>query len=78
MTYVTSSLDKTRDVSKNMKHPPSAVREDISKNSHNVVSMVLVIVLALFFGGLAILYLGLDGKADSFPALPAGKYFNTE
>ncbi|OXU26861.1 hypothetical protein TSAR_010602 [Trichomalopsis sarcophagae] len=69
MTYVTSSLDKTRDVNKVFKS--STVPREEVKNNQNLISMVLVIVLALFFGGLAIVYLGLEGKNDTFPLLPA-------
>ncbi|XP_043286043.1 inner nuclear membrane protein Man1 [Venturia canescens] len=44
-------------------------KEDV-RNNHNLISMVLLIVLATFFGVLAVMYLGLGGKTDNFPALP--------
>lgn len=68
MTYVTSSLDKTRDKS----YKTSVVACEEVKSNQNIISMVLVGVLALFFAAIAILYLGLEGKTDSFPLLPAG------
>jgi hypothetical protein len=70
MTYVTSSLDKTRDINKIFK-PSSAPREEI-KNNQNLISKVLVLVLALFFGILAVVYLRLEGETDNFPLLSAG------
>lgn len=70
MTYVTSSLDKTRDVNKVFKS--STVPREEDKNSQNVVSMGLLGVLLLFFFGLAIVYLTLEGKTDNFPLLPPG------
>ncbi|XP_011502933.1 PREDICTED: inner nuclear membrane protein Man1 isoform X2 [Ceratosolen solmsi marchali] len=69
MTYVTSSLDKTRDINKVFKSS-NVLREDV-KNNQNFISKILVIVLALFFGGLTIVYLRLEGKTDNFPLLSA-------
>ncbi|KAJ8680455.1 hypothetical protein QAD02_016242 [Eretmocerus hayati] len=65
ITYVTSSLDKTRDMNK-MYKSLNVAQEDV-KNNQNLISMVLVVVLALFFIGLAVVYLGLEGKTDNFP-----------
>ncbi|KAL0107851.1 hypothetical protein PUN28_014843 [Cardiocondyla obscurior] len=46
----------------------STNREDV-RNNQNIVSMGLVAVLALFFVVLAIIYLGLGGKTETFPSL---------
>ena len=72
MTYVTSSLDKTRDINKVFK--ASTVPREEVKNNQNFISMILVVVLALFFAVLAIVYLGLEGKDDNFPLLPSGTF----
>ena len=66
-------MDRSRDVLKRTLKPTTKTKEDI-KNNQNMVSMVLVIVLALFFGVLAVVYLGLGGKTESVPSLPAGRY----
>ncbi|XP_074101228.1 LEM domain-containing inner nuclear membrane protein MAN1 [Cotesia typhae] len=66
--YVSSSNDRPREVvTRSYKAPIS--KED-SRNSQNMVSMILVIVLALFFSGLAVVYLGLGGKSETIPTLP--------
>ncbi|KAK0180729.1 hypothetical protein PV327_003083 [Microctonus hyperodae] len=67
--YVSSSNDRPREfVTKTFKSPV-ANKED-GRNNQNIISMVLVIVLGLFFGILAIFYMGLSGKADVIPSLP--------
>lgn len=70
-----SSADKVRDVFSRATYKPSTNtnREDI-RNNQNMVSMGLVAVLALFFVVLAIIYLGLGGKTETFPSLSSGRY----
>ncbi|XP_032675894.1 inner nuclear membrane protein Man1 isoform X2 [Odontomachus brunneus] len=65
-----SSVDRVRDIISRPTYKPSATsnREDV-RNYQNIISMVLVIVLALFFGVIAIIYLGLGGKTESLPSL---------
>lgn len=71
--YVSSSNDRPRDsVTRAFKSSVSPKEE--GRNNQNMISMVLVIVLALFFGVLAIVYLGLGGKTDIVPSLPMGRY----
>ncbi|XP_057333911.1 inner nuclear membrane protein Man1 [Microplitis mediator] len=66
--YVSSSNDRPREVvTRSYKAP---VTKEDNRNNQNMVSMILVIVLALFFGGLAIVYLGLGGKSETVPSLP--------
>ncbi|XP_034941476.1 inner nuclear membrane protein Man1 [Chelonus insularis] len=67
--YFSSSNDRPRDIV-TRSYKSSVSNKEESRNSQNMVSMALVIVLALFFGILAIVYLGLIGKSDSAPALP--------
>ncbi|XP_014608795.1 PREDICTED: inner nuclear membrane protein Man1 isoform X2 [Polistes canadensis] len=43
-------------------------KEDL-RNNQNMISVFLVVVLALFFAILAIIYLGLGGKNETFPSL---------
>ncbi|XP_076248367.1 LEM domain-containing inner nuclear membrane protein MAN1 [Calliopsis andreniformis] len=65
--HVPSSIDRPREtISRTFK--PSNTREDI-RNSQNMVSMILVAVLVLFFGILAFIYVGLGGKSETFPSL---------
>uniref|UniRef100_A0A0C9QAQ6 Emr-1 protein n=2 Tax=Fopius arisanus TaxID=64838 RepID=A0A0C9QAQ6_9HYME len=71
--YVSSSNDRSRDVVTRAYKAPATKQEE-GRNNQNVVSMVLVIGLALFFGVLAIVYLGLGGKTESVPSLPMGRY----
>ncbi|KAK0076645.1 hypothetical protein PV325_005059 [Microctonus aethiopoides] len=67
--YVSSTNDRPREfVTKTFKSPVTS-KED-GRNNQNIISMVLVIVLGLFFGILAIFYMGLSGKADVIPSLP--------
>ncbi|EFN83277.1 inner nuclear membrane protein Man1 isoform X2 [Harpegnathos saltator] len=65
-----SSVDRVRDIISRSTYKPSTTnnREDV-RNNQNIVSMILVAVLALFFGVLAIIYLGLGGKTDTLPSL---------
>ncbi|XP_043483860.1 inner nuclear membrane protein Man1-like [Leptopilina heterotoma] len=68
--YITSIMDRSREIVKrNVK--PTAKTKDEMRNNQNIVSMILVIVLALFFGVLAIVYLGLGGKTETVPSLSA-------
>jgi len=39
--------------------------------------MGLLAILALFFIALAIIYLGLRGKTETFPTLSSGRYAET-
>lgn len=71
--YPGSSNDRPRDVVSRTFKSSSNTKEDV-RNNQNMISMVLVIVLALFFGVLAVMYLGLGGKTETFPALPTGRY----
>ncbi len=66
-TYVTSSLDKSRDI--NRYKSSAAPREEI-KNNQNIISVILVTTLTLFFVAIAIIYLGLEGRTDTSPMLP--------
>ncbi|XP_015124863.1 inner nuclear membrane protein Man1 [Diachasma alloeum] len=67
--YVSSSNDRPRDVVTRSYKAPVTKQEE-GRNNQNMVSMVLVIGLALFFGVLAIVYLGLGGKTEVVPSLP--------
>ncbi|XP_071556050.1 inner nuclear membrane protein Man1 isoform X2 [Temnothorax nylanderi] len=53
--------------------PSTTNREDV-RNNQNMVSMGLVAVLALFFVVLAIIYLGLGGKTETFPSLSSDNH----
>ncbi|KAG7202363.1 hypothetical protein KM043_018689 [Ampulex compressa] len=65
--HPTSSVDGQRDtITRTFKSPTA--REDV-RNNQNMVSVILVTVLALFFGALAVIYLGLGGKAETFPSI---------
>ncbi|KAK9306794.1 hypothetical protein QLX08_002682 [Tetragonisca angustula] len=66
--YATSFTDRSRETMNRVFKPSSTNREDI-RNNHNMVSVILVVVLALFFGFLAIIYMGLGGKTETFPSL---------
>ena len=66
-------MDRSRDVLKRTLKPSTKTKDDI-KNHQNMVSMILVIVVAVFFGILAVVYLGLGGKTENVPSLPAGRY----
>ncbi|XP_015178230.1 PREDICTED: inner nuclear membrane protein Man1 isoform X2 [Polistes dominula] len=50
------------------KFKSSSNKEDL-RNNQNMISVFLVVVLALFFAVLAIIYLGLGGKSETFPSL---------
>ncbi|XP_034190483.1 LEM domain-containing inner nuclear membrane protein MAN1 [Osmia lignaria lignaria] len=66
--HTTSSVDRPREtMSRTFKSSPTN-RED-TRNNHNMVSVILVMVLALFFGILAVIYMGLSGKTETFPSL---------
>lgn len=68
------SMDRSREIiSRTFKLGTATSREDM-RNNQNMVSVILVVVLALFFGILAVIYLGLGGKSDSFPSLSTGRY----
>lgn len=70
---VTASADRSRNnIAKKFKSR-STNKEDI-RNNQNMVSVILVVVLALFFGVLAVIYLGLGGKSETFPSLSMGRY----
>ncbi|XP_014489190.1 PREDICTED: inner nuclear membrane protein Man1 [Dinoponera quadriceps] len=64
-----SSVDRVRDITSRSTYKPSTTsnREDV-RNNQNIVSVILVVVLALFFGVLAIIYLGLGGKTETLPS----------
>ncbi|CAK9797698.1 Inner nuclear membrane protein Man1 [Anthophora quadrimaculata] len=64
----TSSIDRPRETVNRMFKPSTTNREDV-RNNHNMVSVILVVVLALFFGILAVIYMGLGGKTETFPSL---------
>ncbi|KAK2585887.1 hypothetical protein KPH14_010475 [Odynerus spinipes] len=65
---VATTADRSRNsIGKKFKSP-STNKEDM-RNNQNMVSVILVVVLALFFGVLAIIYLGLGGKSETFPSL---------
>ncbi|XP_033212036.1 inner nuclear membrane protein Man1-like [Belonocnema kinseyi] len=68
--YITSTMDRSRDVLKRTLKPSTKTKDDI-KNYQNMVSMILVIVVAVFFGILAVVYLGLGGKTEPVTSLPA-------
>ncbi|XP_012288388.1 inner nuclear membrane protein Man1 [Orussus abietinus] len=58
-----------RDIGRTYKS--SVGSKDEVKNNQNLISVLLVVVLALFFGILAFVYLGLSGKSD-MPSLTPG------
>lgn len=57
--YVTSSLDRSQ----------NRFKAKDETRSQNLVSLALVIVLALFFVVVAVIYLGLGGRGDNLPSL---------
>ncbi|KAF7988372.1 hypothetical protein HCN44_000945 [Aphidius gifuensis] len=70
--YAAPTNDRPRDiVTRAFKTPVNTAKDDTRNNNQNMISMVLVIVLALFFGVIAVVYLGLGGKTETFPSLPA-------
>lgn len=70
---MSSSIDRNRDiVSRTYKQTKPSTEE--VKSSHNTVPLILVIVFALFFAILGVMYLGLGGKSETFPSLPSGRY----
>ncbi|XP_043796080.1 inner nuclear membrane protein Man1 [Apis laboriosa] len=66
--HTTSSTDRSRETVNRMFKQSPTNREDV-RNNHNMVSVILVVVLALFFGILAVIYMGLGGKTETFPSL---------
>ncbi|XP_043248233.1 inner nuclear membrane protein Man1 [Colletes gigas] len=64
--HLTSSIDRPRETNRTFK-PSTTSREDM-RNNQNMVSIILVVVLALFFGILAVIYMGLGGKTETFPS----------
>lgn len=66
-------MDRSREIVKRNVKPTTKTKDEM-RNNQNIVSMILVIVLALFFGVLAIVYLGLGGKTETVPSLSAGRY----
>ncbi|XP_024945079.1 inner nuclear membrane protein Man1 isoform X2 [Cephus cinctus] len=64
--YATTPAEKPRDIVRTFK---SSTETKEAKNNQNMVSVVLVVVLALFFGLLAIMYLGLGSKTEEIPAI---------
>lgn len=76
MRPIASPADKVGDIISRATYRPSTTntnREDV-RNNQNIVSMGLLAVLALFFVVLAIIYLGLGGKTETFPSLSSGRY----
>lgn len=71
--HTTSSTDRSRETVNRMFKQSPTNREDV-RNNHNMVSVILVVVLALFFGILAVIYMGLGGKTETFPSLSTGSY----
>ncbi|XP_047369565.1 inner nuclear membrane protein Man1 isoform X1 [Vespa velutina] len=64
---VVTTTDRSRNtIGKTFK---STSNKEESRNNQNMVSVILVVVLASFFGILAIIYLGLGGKGETFPSL---------
>ncbi|XP_012140094.1 LEM domain-containing inner nuclear membrane protein MAN1 [Megachile rotundata] len=66
--HTTSPLDRPRETMSRTFKPTTTNRED-TRNNQNMVSVILVVVLALFFGILAVIYMGLGGKSETFPSL---------
>nr|XP_033331859.1 inner nuclear membrane protein Man1 [Megalopta genalis] len=64
----TTSIDRPRETMGRTFKPSITSREDM-RNNQNMVSVILVVVLALFFGILAVIYMGLGGKSETFPSL---------
>ncbi|XP_077266394.1 LEM domain-containing inner nuclear membrane protein MAN1 isoform X2 [Temnothorax americanus] len=64
-----SSANRVRDIFCRATYKPSTTNREDVRNNQNMVSMGLVAVLALFFVVLAIIYLGLGGKTETFPSL---------
>ncbi|XP_033211968.1 uncharacterized serine-rich protein C215.13-like [Belonocnema kinseyi] len=71
--YITSTIERSRDFLNRMLKPSTKTKDDI-KNHQNMVSMILVIVVSVFFGILAAVYLGLGRKVENVPSLPASRY----
>lgn len=69
----TTTLDRPRETMGRTFKPSATGREDM-RNNQNMVSVILVVVLALFFGILAVIYMGLGGKSETFPSLSTGRY----
>ncbi|KAI4475122.1 hypothetical protein M0802_015274 [Mischocyttarus mexicanus] len=65
---VVAITDRSRKTIGKKFKPNSNNKEDL-RNNQNMISVFLVMVLALFFAILAIIYLGLGGKSESFPSL---------
>ncbi|XP_076650059.1 LEM domain-containing inner nuclear membrane protein MAN1 [Halictus rubicundus] len=66
--HATTSIDRPRETMGRTFKPSATGREDM-RNNQNMVSVILVVVLALFFGILAVIYMGLGGKSETFPSL---------
>nr|XP_031826079.1 inner nuclear membrane protein Man1 [Nomia melanderi] len=66
--HTTTSIDRPRETMGRTFKPSIIGREDI-RNNQNMVSVILVVVLGLFFGILAVIYMGLGGKSETFPSL---------
>lgn len=69
-----SSVDRVRDIISRSTYKPSTNNKEDVRNNQNIVSMVLVAIVALFFGVLAVIYLGLGGKTETLPSLSSGRY----
>ncbi|XP_071648183.1 inner nuclear membrane protein Man1 isoform X2 [Temnothorax longispinosus] len=67
--YSSWSQPRVRDIFSRATYKPSTTNREDVRNNQNMVSMGLVAVLALFFVVLAIIYLGLGGKSETFPSL---------
>ncbi|XP_053970373.1 inner nuclear membrane protein Man1 [Hylaeus anthracinus] len=66
--HLTSSIDRPRETMSRTFKLSTTSREDM-RNNQNMVSVILVVVLALFFGIIAVIYMGLGGKSETFPSL---------
>ncbi|XP_015437564.1 PREDICTED: inner nuclear membrane protein Man1 [Dufourea novaeangliae] len=66
--HATTSIDRPRETMSRTFGSSIPGREDM-RNNQNMVSVILVVVLALFFGILAVIYMGLGGKSETFPSL---------
>ncbi|XP_012527144.1 inner nuclear membrane protein Man1 isoform X2 [Monomorium pharaonis] len=64
-----SSSPRVRDIFSRTTYKPSTTSREDVRNNQNIVSMGLVAIVALFFLGLAIIYLGLGGKTETLPSL---------
>lgn len=68
--YPLSNQSRVRDIFSRATYKPSTTstsRDDV-RNNQNIVSMILLVVLALFFVVIAIIYVGL-GKTETLPSL---------